>query len=135
MQAPYTAVPSVADAYDVVCVFFHQAQRVPLDALLVEAWRVLKPGGLVLAVVPATMRLMNWPRSAAASPTYRKDELRTSLARFTDLELYRRHIRRAELAAWYRWLPRPLLERWLGRFLIAKAIKPLQLQHPLRVVA
>lgn len=135
VQAPYTTLPSGADAYDVVCLFFQHAPSADLDALLAETWRVLKPGGLVVAVLPGTNRFMGWQHLASDATAYRRRTVRSALARFAELELYQRQARRAELAAWYRWLPRPLLERVVGRFLVAKAIKPLQAGRFLRVAA
>ena len=52
-----------------------------------------------------------------------------------NLNVRKRHLRRSELPYLWRWLPLPILERVMGRFLVLKAFKPLQQASPVRIAA
>jgi SAM-dependent methyltransferase len=111
-----------------------------LDAVVAEVYRVLKPGGKVLAVVRAHYDVDFWWRNwlpwgrwlrptslvGAADPHHFSARgLRRLFHRFTESRVSKRHLRRAEVPHLLRWLPLPILERLLGRILVFKAFKPL----------
>lgn len=122
-------------------------------AVLAEAYRVLKPGGKVLAVVPAYYDADYWGRwsflrparparellRAARAPggllspaarRFRRRELLQLFARFTEPRVYKRHLRRGDAPHLLRWLPLGLLQRWMGRLLVYKGFKPLSAARP-----
>jgi hypothetical protein len=103
-------------------------------------YRVLKPGGKVLAVTPARYDIDFWfhlyfPwkrwltqgfRSPAADGTrFTGRGLKRLFGRFTEHRVYRRHLRRSEVPHVWRWMPQVMLERLMGRVLLLKAFKPL----------
>jgi SAM-dependent methyltransferase len=113
----------------------------PSNARVVEeVYRVLKPGGKVLAVTPAKYDVDYWSRVCfpllawlgrgnspreADVPRFSARRLKRLFAPFIEHRLYKRHLRRSEVPHLWRWLPLPLLERVLGRVLVLKAFKPL----------
>ncbi len=111
-----------------------------MTSVATEVYRVLKPGGKVLAVLRARYDVDFWWRDwlpwgrllrptsliAPADPNrFSGRELRRDFGQFTEHRVYKRHLRRAEVPHLMRWLPLPLLERVLGRLLVLKAFKPL----------
>ncbi|MGD9714150.1 MAG: class I SAM-dependent methyltransferase [Thermomicrobiales bacterium] len=137
-----TALPLESSSIDVVNLT-GLLQESPDPARLVsEIYRVLKPGGKLLAVLPAHRDVDFWSRYLAFGETrpvpppdeanpllhatrrYRGAELRQLFVRFSEPRLYQRHLRRSEVPHLYRWLPLALLERLLGRLLVFKAFKP-----------
>jgi SAM-dependent methyltransferase len=133
-----TNLPLDAGAADVACITSlpsaEQAQSV-----VREVFRVLKPGGKVLAVVPARFHVDFWiqmlcfwrrwtnqPRGPAVPGNkWTRGQLRQLFQQFYDHRVRRRQLRRSELPTLWRWLPLPLLARIMGRFLILKAFKPI----------
>jgi SAM-dependent methyltransferase len=104
-----------------------------------EVYRVLKPGGKVLAVTPAKYDVDYWYRlcfpllvwlgreksTAQNDPSrFSARRLKHLFARFIEHRVYKRHLRRSEVPHLWRCLPLPLLERLLGRVLVLKAFKP-----------
>jgi ubiquinone/menaquinone biosynthesis C-methylase UbiE len=139
LHANPRAIPLESSSIDVVCIA-NLLEEVPDPSTVIEEiYRLLKPGGKVLAVTPARFDLDFWrrrflpwhawirprilPHSESASFSARM--LRQIFSRFVELRVYKRHLRRAEVPHLWRWLPHPLLERLLGRLLIIKAFKPL----------
>jgi SAM-dependent methyltransferase len=135
-QAPFDHLPAGDSRIDVVCAVFNEPPVVPWSTALGEAYRVLRPGGKILVVLPAKYNVVCWQtlllpwrrwfvseRHVPGRFTAR--ELRTAFAPFYDVQVHKRHLRRAELPYLWRWMPLPILERLLGRFLIVKAFKPL----------
>ncbi|HMF12283.1 MAG TPA: class I SAM-dependent methyltransferase, partial [Gemmataceae bacterium] len=107
--------------------------------LVAEVYRVLKPGGKVLAVTGAKYDVDYWYRvcfplaawmsrkqstGEAESPRFSARRLKRLFAPFIEHRVYKRHLRRSEVPHVWRWLPMPLLERMLGRVLVLKAFKP-----------
>jgi SAM-dependent methyltransferase len=136
VQAPLDHLPSPDSRVDVACAIFNEPPVVPWATALAEAYRVLRPGGKILVVLPAKYNatrwqtlLMPWRRwfvyEKRIPGRFTAGELRTAFAAFTDVRVYKRHLRRSELPYLWRWMPLPVLERLLGRFLIVKAFKPL----------
>jgi ubiquinone/menaquinone biosynthesis C-methylase UbiE len=110
-------------------------------AVVEEVYRVLKPGGKVLAVAPARFHVDFWFRTiffwhrwfffqtkgpAIPGKKYSGWGLRRLFGRFTEHRIRKRQLHRAEAPWMWRFLPLPLLARLMGRFLILKAFKPLK---------
>jgi SAM-dependent methyltransferase len=138
LHAAPTALPLESASIDVACVtnLLHEAADPP--ALVDEVYRVLKPGGKVLAVAPAYYDIHFWrhtcfpwqrwrrPRHPGGpSAAFSGRRLRRLFARFCEPRVYKRHLRRAEIPHLWRWCPIPVLERLVGCVLIFKAFKPL----------
>jgi ubiquinone/menaquinone biosynthesis C-methylase UbiE len=134
-----SALPLESSSIDVACL-----NDLPLEidysTVASEVYRVLKPGGKVLAVVRARFDVDFWWRDwlpwgsllrpiSLVAPTdphrFSARALRRQFGQFAEHRVYKRHLRRAEVPHLMRWLPLPVLERLIGRLLILKAFKPL----------
>jgi SAM-dependent methyltransferase len=134
-------LPVEPASIDVVCL--NDLGRSPDPPRVVgEVYRVLKPGGKVLAVVPArfdvdfwTRRCLPWKLLRRRNRAGQRDlrfgarRLRKLFGVFVEHRVHKRHLRRAEIPQLWRLLPLPLLERLFGRFLILKAFKPVSAAH------
>jgi SAM-dependent methyltransferase len=118
--------------------------RVADPGLVVEeVYRVLKPGGKVMAVVPARFNIEFWRRvllpwgiwysRPAPGVSFTGRSLRALFHRFSEHRVHKRHLRRADVPHLWRLLPTTMLERMIGRLLVVKAFKPLSsaMQVPL----
>jgi SAM-dependent methyltransferase len=140
MHALAGSLPLENASIDVVCwsSLLHEVgdPRCVVD----EIYRVLKPGGKVLAVTPAHHDVDYWigwccpwwhwffpaAGAAAAQPArFSRRELRRLFCRFTEQRIHKRHLRRAETPHLFRLIPMSILERLMGRVLVLKAFKPL----------
>jgi len=125
---------------DVACVssLLHEVDEP--ERLIEEVYRVLKPGGKVLAVTPAKydadfwchisfpwLRWLLGTSERADEPAVRFSArgLRRLFGRFVEHKVHKRHLRRREVPHVWRWMPLPLLSRLMGRALVMKAFKPL----------
>ncbi|HTU18614.1 MAG TPA: class I SAM-dependent methyltransferase [Gemmataceae bacterium] len=139
LHADPRTIPLESSSIDVVCVA-NLLEDVPDPAVVIEEiYRLLKPGGKVLAVTPARFDLDFWRRcflpwhawkrrrrlTDPETASFSARMLRQLFGRFVEPRVYKRQLRRAEVPHLWRWLPHPLLERLLGRLLIIKAFKPL----------
>jgi SAM-dependent methyltransferase len=139
IRAEPAALPLESASIDVACLN-EMASWTDVNKVAAELYRVLKPGGKVLAVTRARYDVDFWWRDwlpwgrllrptslvAAEDPNrFSGRQLRRRFGRFVEHRVYKRHLRRAEVPHLLRWLPLPLLERLLGRLLILKAFKPL----------
>src|SRR5262249_25683513 len=94
----------------------------------------------VLAVAPARYDVDHWYRwcfclglrwfstgQTAQTDVIRfsRRELRRLFGRFVEHRIHKRQLRRSEIPHPSRWIPLPVLERLMGRFLVLKAFKPL----------
>jgi SAM-dependent methyltransferase len=137
LHTSFTALPLESSSIDVACVSGLLQEVAEPQRVVEEIYRVLKPGGKVLAVTPARYDVdywwhvfFPWQRWLAGrhhrEPAMRFSSrgLRRLFGRFIEHRVYKRHLRRSEVPHIWRWLPSPLLERLLGRALILKAFKP-----------
>ena len=117
-----------------------------------ETYRVLKPGGKLVAIVPSRrqpdylkefVKRLRRARSrpdgvgsrTAAPRDFDRRSLAQLLARFQEGRIYRRHLRRAEVPHLCRWLPLGMLERFTGRLLLFKGFKPVSASRAESVAA
>jgi ubiquinone/menaquinone biosynthesis C-methylase UbiE len=150
LHAAPTALPLEAASIDVACVsgLLHQVETP--QAVVDEVYRVLKPGGKVLAVTAARFDVDFWYYAcfpwkawfkrkrrtpAGRSARFTSRSLRRLFGRFVDHRVHKRHLNRSEVPHLWRWLPRPVLERLMGQALILKAFKPLSAANLLQVAA
>jgi SAM-dependent methyltransferase len=146
-HAPPHALPFDGASIDVVCIqgLLHEVARPEL--VIDEVYRILRPGGKVMAVAPAHFdaaywqtRLFPWRRwfrrgRRGDPPGATARSLKRDFARFADHVVKKRHLRRSHLPQLWRPLPLSLLERFLGQFLILKAFKPLSAALAAQVAA
>jgi SAM-dependent methyltransferase len=150
LHAEPTSLPLADASADVVCVtgLLHEVPEP--SHIVAETFRILKPGGKVVAVVPAKysidhyrrffrasgtvtgwLRRSPWQASEAIEPgaarSFSRRRLKKLFQAFRDARIHQRQLRRKEAPWVFRLLPRRLLERWFGRFLILKAFKPVTL--------
>jgi SAM-dependent methyltransferase len=134
LQADPAALPLEPASVDVACVAGLLHAAADPAAVVAEVYRVLKPGGKVLALVPARYDAAYWVRffspwrrwlSPPPAAGFSRRRLRRLFARFSEPRVHKRCLRRSDTPHLWRWLPLPLLERLVGRFLILKAFKPL----------
>lgn len=128
VEPPSLPLPDAS--LDVACItgLLHEVPEP--TAVVEEVFRALKPGGKVLAVVPAKYSVDYWNTlGRIANPSYSVGfsalGLKKLFRAFTRHRVHKRQLRRRDVAWCLRWLPRPWLERLLGRLLILKAFKPL----------
>jgi SAM-dependent methyltransferase len=157
LQAPASCLPIESAGIDVVCLNLlpttglESATADAVSAPVVEeVYRVLKPGGKVIALVPAQYDVDFWfgvffpwqrwfrrpaRNSAPPPPRYTARTLGRLFHRFTEQRVSKRHLRRAEIPHVWRWLPPALLARVMGRVLVLKAFKPLSAAMALHLAA
>jgi SAM-dependent methyltransferase len=139
LNSPYTALPLETASIDVACMSGLLQQVNWPEEVVDEVYRVLKPGGKVLAVTPARYDVEFWSDALAPWKAWLRRrrpctrpagrftgrELRRLFGRFVEHRIYKRHLRRRDVPHVWRWVPLPLLERLFGRALVLKAFKPL----------
>lgn len=140
LQTAPASLPLESDTIDVACISSLLHEVPDPRAVVQEVYRVLKPGGKVLAVTPARYDVDYWfqvffpwnrwlkPRTPPTDPLparFTSRSLRQLFGQFVEHRVHKRQLRRSEVPHVWRWLPLPLLERLLGRVLVMKAFKPL----------
>jgi ubiquinone/menaquinone biosynthesis C-methylase UbiE len=141
-----TSLPLEPASIDVACISSLLDEVDSPQAVVDEVYRVLKPGGKVLAVTPARFDIDFWyntfffwnrwlrgrragaPRRRARAFSGRS--LRRLFGRFVEHRVYKRQLRRKEVPHVWRWVPMSLMERLMGRVLVVKAFKPLSAAIP-----
>jgi SAM-dependent methyltransferase len=137
LHTSFAPLPLESASIDVACVS-NLLHEVPQPQVIIdEIYRVLKPGGKVLAVTHARYDVDFWfhavfpwvrwlyrTRPAPVASRFSARDLRGLFGRFVEHHLYKRHLRRREVPHVWRWMPLPLLERLMGRVLVIKAFKP-----------
>jgi SAM-dependent methyltransferase len=143
LHANPLAVPLEPASLDVICLTGLAPDLGEPGRLVDEFYRLLKPGGKLLAVLPAHYDIEFWrryialgePRSAHAlgfeggvlarsARRFRGWEVKQLFARFSEPRIYKRHLRRSEVPHLWRWMPLTILERLAGRLLVFKGFKP-----------
>jgi ubiquinone/menaquinone biosynthesis C-methylase UbiE len=133
------SLPLENASIDVVCISSMLPEWSEPSAVVAQIYRVLKPGGKVLAVMPAKYDVQFWSRilfpwsvwlrggtgERAAEIRFSARRLRGLFSSFVEHRVHKRQLRRRELPLGCRLLPLPLLERVMGRVLVLKAFKPL----------
>jgi SAM-dependent methyltransferase len=147
LHADPAALPLEPASIDVACLSCLLHDGADPQAVVEQVYRVLKPGGKVLAVAPARYDVDFWcrrwlpwypwlrHRTAVPAPRYSARALRRLFRPFVEHRVYKRQLRRAETPHVWRWLPLPLLERFFGRVLVLKAFKPLSAAIPVSLAA
>ena len=133
-------LPLESASIDVACIssLFHGIDDA--QGVIEEVYRVLKPGGKVLAVTPARYDVdywfhfffpwyrwvskNRWEGNVKNSARFSARELKQRFGRFTEHRVHKRQLRRSEVPHLWRWLPLPILARLMGRVLVIKAFKP-----------
>lgn len=143
VYADPTRLPLESNSIDVAFLssLFHGIDHP--QATVDEVFRVLKPGGKVLAVTSAKYDIDFWinsllfwhrwlfpDRDADRKPgpeqRYSGRELRRLFQRFTEHRVYKRQLRASEVPYVWRVFPTPLLSRFMGHVLVMKAFKPVR---------
>jgi SAM-dependent methyltransferase len=142
LHAGALTIPLEPASIDVICLTGLSPDIAEPARLVDELYRLLKPGGKLLAVLPAHHDIDFWRRyvalgerstqSAGFAPglldhaclRFRGRDLRRLFERFSEPRIYKRHLRRSEVPHLCRWLPLTLLERLAGRLLVFKGFKP-----------
>jgi SAM-dependent methyltransferase len=145
VHAVPTQLPLETCSVDVACLSsLHHGIDHP-EAVVQEVYRVLKPGGKVLAVTPARYDINFWVRRCffwsrwmgrwmgrqkrrpPINPSHRSTarELCRLFGRFTEHRVRKRQLRRSEVPHVWRWMPLAVMARLMGRVLVLKAFKPL----------
>jgi SAM-dependent methyltransferase len=150
LHAAPGCLPLETASVDVACLNSLLDEVAEPRAVIQEVYRVLKPGGKVLAVTPAYYDVQFWLRvcfpwqrwigSQLKSPSksqaaFSSRRLRQLFGQFVEHRVYKRQLRRSEVPHLWRWIPLPLLERLLGRVLVLKAFKPLSSAMPAQMAA
>jgi SAM-dependent methyltransferase len=150
LHASPTNLPLETDSIDVACISSLLAEVPDPVAVVREVYRVLKPGGKVLAVTGARYDIDFWfnavfpwlrwfRRSRNAAPAtpvrYSARSLHRLFGEFVEHRIHKRQLRRSEVPHIWRWLPMPVLERVCGRVLVMKAFKPLSAANQLPMAA
>jgi len=150
LHAAPASLPIESASIDVVCASSFPAEMSEAHQLMDEVYRVLKPGGKILAVAPARYdvdywfrKLFPWQRwfghapsaDAGSSLRFSSRSLRRLCTRFVEHRVHKRQLRRSEVPHLWRWLPLPVLERLMGRCLVLKAFKPLSAAMPMLLAA
>jgi SAM-dependent methyltransferase len=149
LHANPTALPLESASIDVVCLTNLLHEMAEPRAVVEEVYRVLKPGGKVLAVAPAYYDVDYWyrcclpglhwlrpaPAPLAGSVRFSARSLRRLFSRFVEPRVYKRHLRRSDVPQLWRMLPLPVLERLLGRLLVFKGFKPLSAAMAVQMAA
>lgn len=139
LHASPLTLPLESSSIDVVSLTGLLHETAEPAKLVGEIYRVLKPGGKLLAMLPARYDVDYWrPYLAFGEPREPQEpnpllhsavrfgaaQTRQLFGRFIEGRLYQRHLRRGEVPHLYRWLPMAVLERCVGRLLVYKANKP-----------
>ena len=132
---------------DVVCLSAMSSPIHPLEPVIGEIFRVLKPGGKILAALPAKYDSRYWQafwfpwhrlsakQSAESDMQLSARKLKLLFGRFSEPRIHKRHLRRSDIPHIWRWILLPILERMMGRYLILKSFKPLAASLPLSMAA
>ncbi len=140
LHADPTVLPIETASMDVVCLGSLLDELPAPAAVVQEVFRVLKPGGKVLALAPALRNADFWcnrwlpwrRRRSARTPAHGLTgrAFRRLFDCFVEPRVSKRQLRRSDVPHLLRWFPPSALERVMGRLLILKAFKPLSVAVP-----
>lgn len=148
VHGTFPTLPIANSSIDVVCL--NEMLQDASDPQLVvdEIFRVLKPGGKVIAVSAAKYdvdfwaNILLWWRRLLPTKSQKISGIRYSGRRlirlfqsFEEHRVHKRQLRRAEVPHLWRVVPIPVLERLIGRMLIIKAFKPISVVLPNQAAA
>jgi SAM-dependent methyltransferase len=145
LQSAPTSLPLESATIDVACISNLLQEAADPAGVVQEVYRVLKPGGKVLAVTAARydvefwtracfpwLRWVGWERRGVSPPVpagppgqFSARGLSRLFDAFIEHRVHKRQLRRSEVPHLWRWLPLSLLERLMGHVLVLKAFKPL----------
>ncbi len=140
VQSQPWSLPLDSNSIDVACISSLYHGIAEPEAVIEEVYRVLKPGGKVLAVTPARFDVDHWrklvffwhrwlrrdtQKPPRPSRRYSAWQLKGLFQRFEMNWIRKRQLRRAEVPRVWRWVPLPILARMMGHVLVLKAFKPL----------
>jgi ubiquinone/menaquinone biosynthesis C-methylase UbiE len=139
LHAPPYCLPLEGASIDVACLSSFFDDLTDPATVVKEIYRVLKPGGKVLTVVPARYDIAFWSAiyfpwqrlfavnecADKADRCFSARDLRRLFHQFVEHRIHKRHLPKGDIPHIWRWLPRPFLERLMGHMLILKAFKPL----------
>jgi len=139
-------MPIEPASVDVVCFNGLDPSHPLTNTAIDEIYRVLRPGGKVLAMVPARFDINFWQRwlfpwqrlvgtKPSPAPVFTARQLKVSFGQFSEHRVHKRHLRRVDIPHVWRVLPQAVLERLVGQILILKAFKPLSVVLPLSAAA
>jgi SAM-dependent methyltransferase len=134
-RGSYEHLPFACDSMDVVCLSNMTSPIQPLDVLVGEIFRVLKPGGKLLAALPAKYDArfwkgfwFPWRRLFVDQPEDRMlfsvRKTKRIFGQFSEPRILKRHLRRSDIPHIWRWMLLPVLERFMGKYLVIKTFKP-----------
>jgi len=140
VHAQPNCLPLESSSIDVVCISSLVQGVDNTRTMVEEVYRVLKPGGKVLAVTRARYDVDFWFRTIffwygwlgasrreavdVQSRRHSARGLRRLFNRFIEHRVHKRQLRRSETPHIWRFLPAPVLARLMGRVLVLKAFKP-----------
>jgi SAM-dependent methyltransferase len=140
IHADFTNLPVESSSIDVACLGDALFESMNAPNLIQEIFRVLKPGGKVLALAPAYYDMDYWHHalfpwlqwlgrsrrnSTGWNERFSARRLRRLFAGFVEHRVHKRQLRHSEVPHIWRFLPLSLLQRIFGQVLILKAFKPL----------
>ncbi|HMP01537.1 MAG TPA: class I SAM-dependent methyltransferase [Gemmatales bacterium] len=127
-------LPLASESVDVAILTSSLLAELRPAACVAEVLRVLRPGGKLLAVLPAERSaLWGWLRRGPELPAPQRAAPRRARQLFDGLlhaRVKQRHLRRRNIIWPARWLPRSWLERLVGDFLLFKGFKPIHTAAP-----
>jgi ubiquinone/menaquinone biosynthesis C-methylase UbiE len=143
VSADPTRLPLDSNSVDVACLssLYHGIDHP--EAVIDEVFRVLKPGGKVLAVTSARFDVDFWfdtlffgyrflagerrtQRKPGPEHLYSGRQLCRLFGRFCEHRVYKRQLRHSEVPYVWRFVPTSILARFMGRVLVLKAFKPVK---------
>ncbi len=144
-----TALPLDNATIDIVCVNGLLEGATNPTHLVNEIYRVLKPGGKVIALTSAKYDVDFWADllllyrrwvwrqrpQGVLGHRFSGRRLRKLFPQFEEHRVKKRQLRRAEVPHLWRVVPLPILERVIGKVLVFKAFKPISVALPLGAAA
>ena len=135
LHSPGTRLPFDGSSIDVICMSSPFQDGSDPQQVVGEIYRVLKPGGKVLAIVPARYDVDFWfalcfpltrifgrrqPVTTDAAHKYSRKDLRHLFADFIEHRIHKRHLTRSDIPHIWRWALAPSLsglwaECWCSR--------------------